>query len=261
MAHSFIQFFQAYFAFKWPNNYLDMTRDKKLENIRALFYRDFSFDNWTNRIKSLLSTESSVLEIGAGSGKGHQNFIDYRSLCDFSLGIDLDPRVLDNPNFHENSNISAYELDQYKDRKFDLILSNMVAEHIDDPDEFIKQQLALMHSNSQSIHQTVSKYYYSSLANYVVSDRVKFWLIEKLGSGRASKDVFPAHYLLNTKKDLLKLANKHGCEIEVERYRAPPGYLRRSYILMLIYVLIDFPLSFLIPAIQPGIIFTIRKID
>ncbi len=234
-------------------------RDTKLENIRRLFYRNYNADMWSEKIKELLNSRKIVLEIGAGSGSGHQSWIDYRSLCEYSLGIDLDPRVLENPNFHETANIGAYELNKYSDRCFDLISSNMVAEHIDNADEFLTQQLALMDVNSVSIHHTASKYYYSSLANYVIPESVKYWLIEKLGSGRPSKDVFPAHYLLNSKSDLMKLAKKHDCEITVERYRAPPGYLRRSYILMLIYTIIDIPLAFLVPAVKPGIVFTISK--
>jgi len=235
------------------------SRDKKLEVIRKLFYREYSSSNWNDRIRKELSPKTKVLEIGAGSGKGYQNWIDYTSICKYSLGIDLDPRVSQNPNFHETSVTSAYQLEQFSETTFDLLLSNMVAEHIDDADKFIEQQLALMGSDSKSIHHTVSKFYYSSLLNYVIPESVKYWLIEKLGSGRPSKDVFPALYKLNSKRMLRALSKRHGCEIEIERYRSPPGYLRRSYILMMVYVIIDLPVTLLFPAMKPGLIFTIKK--
>lgn len=234
-------------------------RSKKLEKVTKIFYPSFDEHHWNKRIAGMTEPNMRVLEIGAGSGDGFQYRFPFAGKCKYSLGIDLDPRVMENDNFSETRVASAYQLDPTDIGKFDLIVSNFVAEHIDDSDMFVGKQLALLEDGGVAIHHTVSRFYYTSLLNLVFTDSMKDWLILNLGSGRPSEDIFPAFYLLNDARQLSLVAKNNNCDISIERYRIPPGYLRRSTILMMLYTIIDWPLSKIFPAIQAGLIFKITK--
>ena len=234
-------------------------RARRLAHVSRVFYPDYDPDHWERRVERLVGERDRVLEIGAGSGEGHQYRVMLAGRPGGSLGIDLDPRVLDNPNFDETAVLSAYDLDAATHGTFDVVLSNYVAEHIDDPLRFLERQVALMNDGGRGVHHTVSRFYYASLVNVMVPEGVKHWLIRHLGSGRLSEDVFPAHYLLNDAGALRRLADATGCDIAVERYRVSPGYLRRSTVLMVLYSLVDIPLSALFPALKAGLVFTVTK--
>lgn len=237
-----------------------MQKDHKLRAIESIFYRGFDENAWFDSILRRVRPDSRVLDIGAGSGEGLQNHLSTRGRCAHSVGIDLDPRVMGNPYYDETRQMSAYDLAGSFDQKFDLIYSTMVAEHIDDADRFIEAQLSVLKPNGIMIHHTVSKYFYTSLLNHIVSEKTKNYLISRLGSGRSPEDIFPAHYLLNSAVDLKALARRHNLNLTVSRYSASPGYLRRSYVLMLLYVIADKPLSTVLPAIKPGLIFTMQRL-
>ena len=55
----------------------------------------------------------------------------------------------------------------------------MVAEHIDDGRKFITNQLSVLTNDGILLHSTVSKYYWTSIINDKVPERLKNWLINK----------------------------------------------------------------------------------
>jgi SAM-dependent methyltransferase len=235
-----------------------MKRDEKLELVRKIFYPRQQQNLWFHALTELCGEESVILEIGSGSGIGKQNALYPR--VKQIVGIDLDERVLDNPNLNIAKNISAYEIDsELADYEFDLIYSHMVAEHIDDSRRFLSSQLALLKPGGRILHSTVSKYYWTSLINDLVPERLKFWLIEHLGAGRKQQDVFPAHYQLNSEGQIKRLCKELNVSYQVLREDEAPGYLRRSMFLMLVYTAIHKPLQFLIPPLRPIFVFIIEK--
>ena len=235
-----------------------MHRDKKLELIKNIFFRSSIEDFWFHVLKSYAQPHFEVLEIGSGSGKGKQNTL-YPTVRKI-VGLDLDERVLRNPFLDESYNMNAYEIGtKLADTKFDIIYSHMAAEHIDDGLRFISTQLNALNDGGVLIHSTVSKYYWTSLINDLVPESVKHWLIRKLGSGRAAEDVFPAHYELNSTHQIEKICSGCNAEYKILRQDEPPGYVRRSILLMLLYTLLHKPLQFLIPSIRPTFIFVVSK--
>lgn len=236
-----------------------MNRDLKLSIIHKLFYKNTIKDLWFKIITEQVKEHYTVLEIGSGSGRGKQNK-NYPN-CKKIIGIDLDSRVLKNPYLNESYNINAYEIDKEfkKNTKFDLIYSNMVAEHIENAEKFITTQISSLNPNGSIIHSTVSKYYWTSILNNFVSKRFKNFLIKKLGSGRNPEDIFPTYYKLNCRKDVLKICNKYSLDVKFFHQDEPPGYLRRSIILMVVYTIIHKPLQYFFLALRPTFIFKIQK--
>jgi 2-polyprenyl-3-methyl-5-hydroxy-6-metoxy-1,4-benzoquinol methylase len=235
-----------------------MDRDQKLELIRRIFYAKQKEDAWFGVLTELCNEDSTILEIGSGSGTGNQNRLYPRART--IVGIDLDKRVLQNPNLDFAKNISAYAIDEnLAEFQFDLIYSHMVAEHIDDAERFLASQLSLLKPGGKILHSTVSKYYWTSLINDFVPEKLKYWLIENLGAGRKQEDVFPVHYKLNSKNQIEKLCKDLDVNYQIFREDEAPGYLRRSIFLMLVYTLVHKPLQFLMPALRAKFFFIIEK--
>jgi SAM-dependent methyltransferase len=233
--------------------------DEKLEDVRKWFYPGTDSNAWFEQVSQLTKPDMQICEIGSGSGKGLQNQLYPKAA--FTFGIDLDERVLHNRHLDEAAAGSAYNLPALaKGKMFDLIYSHFVAEHIDDAEKFIGAQLACLKPDGTILHSTVSKHYWSSLVNNFVPERLKNGLIAKLGSGRPPEDIFPAHYRLNTERDIRKLARKFRLSYSVVFLDQAPGYLRRSMALMLIYTAIHKPLQALFPALRPTFIFSFRRL-
>lgn len=86
------------------------------------FYPNFS-NNWDDqlfreRILIEIRAEFTVLDLGAGAGI--ISFMDFRGLAKKICGIDLDPRVVDNPFLDEGKVADANQI-PYPDNSFDLI--------------------------------------------------------------------------------------------------------------------------------------------
>ena len=238
---------------------MGMSRDEKLAMVRDWFYPGTSFEAWFSGVSKHVTPEMEVCEIGSGSGKGFQN--QQYPKARFVFGLDLDPRVLENPFLQKAALGSAYDLPTLSEgRKFDFIYSHMVVEHIDDPLRFIGAQVQCLKENGTVFHSTASKYYWSSLINNLVPDHIKDMLIAKLGSGRTSKDTFPAFYKLNCEADVAKVAKALDLSYTINRSDQAPGYLRRSVILMLVYTVIHKPLQYVFPALRPTLIYTFKKL-
>lgn len=235
-----------------------MNRNKKLELVRKIFWPNATLNLWYEILKDFTQPHFEILEIGSGSGRGIQNQL-YPNVANI-FGLDLDERVLSNPHLNKAFNISAYEIEEkFKNVKFDIIYSHMVAEHIRDSNRFISTQLNCLKDGGILIHSTVSKYYWTSLLNYIVPVSLKNWLIRTLGSGRESDDIFPAHYQLNSEKQILEVCLKLNASYRIIRQDEPPGYLSRSFILMIIYTMVQKPLAIIFPSLRPTFIFLISK--
>lgn len=218
-----------------------------------------SDDFWFEIINQYVGKESVVLEIGSGSGIHPQNTL--RPQCAHLTGVDFDKRVLSNSNLDK-----AYALEPSQEltdilggKRFDVIYSHMVAEHIEDPKKFVAQQLALLSEGGVIIHSTVSSYSIVSILNRVLPERLKHFLIEKLGSGRTGSDVFPAYYQLNSEAQLDILKQEFGLNIFSIYYDTGSGYFAQVPLLGLIYGVVQKVLCLGVEKMNGRLIFIIWK--
>lgn len=237
-----------------------MNRDKKLKLIRRIFYSSTSETAWFEILVRYCQPDHSVCEIGSGSGDGSQNKL-YPNVSSIT-GVDVDERVLTN-KFLTKAHVGPAEklFEIVSGETFDVIYSHMTAEHIENPANFIEQQIACLKKGGIIFHSTVSKFYWTSIINDFVPESIKNCLISAIGSGRNSDEIFPAFYKLNTKYDIRALAKTYNLECEIIRSDQAPGYLRRSFILMLIYTIIHRPIQFILPQLRPTFIFILRRAE
>lgn len=189
-------------------------------------YRDYR-DNWDDwlfrdRILAALTPEAVVLDLGAGAGIVPQ--MDMRGHAARICGIDLDPRVLENPYLDDGRIADAGHI-PYDDATFDLIFSDNVFEHLDDPAAVLRECARVLKPGGRVLFKTPNKrHYMPTIARMTPHSFHGF--VNRL-RGRATVDTFPTRYRANTVGAVRRLAAATGFAVEgAELVEGRPEYLR-----------------------------------
>lgn len=212
--------------------------DTFVRKIDKTFYADFE-DNWDDslfrqRILEVLSPDAVVLDMGAGAGivqqmnlKGHAGRI---------CGLDLDPRVKQNPMLDEGEVGDAAHI-PWPDATFDIVFADNVVEHLPDPSRAFTEVGRVLKPGGIFLFKTPNKWHYMPLIARLTPHR--FHQFFNRLRGRAAVDTFPTRYLANSRGDVIKLAGIAGFNVrKIERIEGRPEYLRMTwatYLLGLFY--------------------------
>lgn len=193
------------------------------------WYKGFS-NNWDdllfrNKILQHIQSSSEILDLGAGAGiVSHMNF---KGLASRVCGVDLDPRVVDNPFLDEGRISDAGEI-PYGSACFDLVFSDNVFEHLDHPEVVFREVSRVLKPGGLFLFKTPNKWHYMpTIARFTPHAFHQF--VNRL-RGRDSVDTFPTRYRANTKNDIDKLASLTGFVVEsLDRIEGRPEYLRITW--------------------------------
>lgn len=164
-----------------------------------------------NRIHALMPETGTIVEYGAGRGRGAENPLPYfRQLLDLRakgrrvIGIDIDPAVETNPLLDE-----AYVFDGRRSPlaagRADMIVSDYVIEHVDDPAAFAAEIDRLLKPGGWFCARTVNALSVVALMATLVPNVLHASILRRAQVGRKAEDVFPPRYRLNT----LSAVRKH----------------------------------------------------
>lgn len=185
-------------------------------------------DAWDNRIfreltLKYLTKQDTLLDIGAGRGAlPEMNFKGQAAYC---VGVDPDEVVKTNPYVQEAHVGFGHEMPFLASERFDVVVSNNVLEHIDDPDDFFTEVARVMKKGGIFITKTPNLYHYMP----TISRLTPFAFHDFYGRliGRPSHDTFPTFYRANTKQKQKYYAKKAGFQIEsMQILEGRPEYLR-----------------------------------
>ena len=193
------------------------------------WYSEFA-KNWDDllfreRILTNIKPDSVALDLGAGAGIVAQ--MNFKGLAKKVCGVDLDPRVVENSMLDEGRVSDAGEI-PYGDALFDVVFSDNVFEHLDEPLAVYKEVARVLKPGGVLLFKTPNKWHYMpTVARMTPHGFHQF--VNRL-RGRAEIDTFPTRYRTNTKGDIQRLAAAAGFTVErVERIEGRPEYLRMTW--------------------------------
>lgn len=185
--------------------------------------------NWDDclfrdRILAALNGTSTLLDLGAGAGIVTQ--MNFRGLGPRVCGIDLDPRVVDNP-FLDEGLVSDGALIPYADETFDLVFSDNVLEHLEFPETVFAEVSRVLKPGGLFLFKTPNKYHYMPLIASVTP--MSFHQLVNKWRGRGEVDIFPTRYRANCVRDIKRLAaGARFTPLKLELIERRPEYLRFS---------------------------------
>lgn len=186
-------------------------------------------DNWDDalfrdRILSALQPQHVVLDLGAGAGIVQQ--MDFRGYAARICGVDLDPRVVENPLLDEGRVADAGRI-PYPDGTFDVAFADNVMEHVEAVDGVLTEVRRVLKPGGRSLFKTPNRRHYMPL----IARLTPHWFHQFVNRlrGRAVVDTFPTRYRANTKEAIHRLADAAGFQVErLERVESRPEYLRMT---------------------------------
>lgn len=185
--------------------------------------------NWDDRlfrerILARLTPDSVVLDLGAGAGIVAE--MDFRGRAARICGVDLDPRVVENPMLDEGKVADGGSI-PYPDASFDLVFADNVVEHLDAPEQVFAEVRRVLKPGGRFLFKTPNKTHYMPLIARMTPHKFHQFINRK--RGRQESDTFPTRYRANTLGDARKAAHASGLEvIGIERIEGRPEYLRIS---------------------------------
>jgi SAM-dependent methyltransferase len=237
-------------------------QERMPERVRRMWLRYYPEpvgEHFRGLLDQNISEFDQVLEIGAGSGKNHQNHFHLRGKVARYVGIDPDPSVLTNPHLDEGRQGTAESL-PFADESFDLVFHYYVAEHFESPLACNREIARVLKPGGVLLFQTPSRFYYACLAAQITPQWFHEFYIQYFGSGRTANEVFPTFYRLNDDRAIAENLLRCGFRCEVEHHGLPPGYLRFSRLSFLVGVLYERTVERKIPALRATIVVKARKL-
>jgi SAM-dependent methyltransferase len=152
--------------------------------------------------------------------------MDFRGLGARICGVDLDPRVADNPMLDEGRVADAGGI-PYGDDAFEVVFSDNVLEHLDDPLGVLREVRRVLKPGGVFLFKTPNKHHYMPAIARLTPHRFHE-LVNRI-RGRAASDTFPTRYRANTRADILRLSEAAGFVVDsLERIEGRPEYLRMT---------------------------------
>ncbi len=186
--------------------------------------------NWDDqlfreRILTHIRPDSVVLDLGAGAGIVSQ--MNFRGLPTQMCGVDLDPRVVDNP-FLDEGRLANAEGIPYDDCRFDVVFSDNVLEHLEDPLQVFREVTRVLKPGGVFLFKTPNKWHYMPTLARLSTHRFHRY-VNRL-RGRAEADTFPTRYRANTCKDVTRISTEAGLIVQsLDLIEGRPEYLRMAW--------------------------------
>jgi SAM-dependent methyltransferase len=194
-----------------------------IEELDRRYYPDYVDEHarFDALIRRYLRPGASVLDAGAGRGVMYP--YDYRRVVGRMAGADTDPAVLENTNLTDAAVADLSHL-PYEDGTFDLVFSKYVFEHLDRPQDVMRELRRVMKPGGHLLIHTPNRWHYVAMLATLTPTRFHSWFNAK--RGRVSADTFPTRYRANDRRSFERLGSRTGFRvIEVSLLETKPDYL------------------------------------
>jgi len=161
------------------------------------------------RVNALLRPNMTVVDLGAGRGQFLEDACTYRRNLQYLkgkvhkvIGIDVDLAVAENAAIDEYFVVAPGAPLPLEDRSIDLIVSDWVLEHVDNPISFSAEILRVLKPGGWFCARTPNKWGMVGIAARFIPNNRHVGFLRRLQPHRQEKDVFPVRYRLNTRSDV-----------------------------------------------------------
>jgi len=191
-----------------------------------------SADSWDTKLQFLdlvhtyVGESSCVLDLGAGSGWNPRYDTRLKGRCRQSVGLDLDPRIADNPRL-DGAVLGDICTVPLADDTFDVVFSVMVLEHLPDPARCAAEVWRILKPGGHFLVITPNVCHYVALASRLTPHWFHRWFARKMWA--AEREAFPTYYQVNTLRSFPRPFEAAGFEtVEVRAVEPLPNYLSFS---------------------------------
>ena len=166
-------------------------------------------NTYRNLVSALIRPGMTVLHAGCGWDR-NEITRPWRESCRI-IGVDLDERVA--ARFHSEFHRCSLTALPFPDAMFDLVVSEYVWEHLDDPDCAFREIARTLTPGGMLVVLTPCKWSYKGLAAWLLPFRFHIWM-GNLRYGRGHElDMYPTRFRCNTQRTFRMYSDKHGFAI------------------------------------------------
>jgi ubiquinone/menaquinone biosynthesis C-methylase UbiE len=185
---------------------------------------------WNERIYyelvSQYTRDRRWLDLGCGRGTDEQVLLSIRRCMGerVHVGVDIEMRSL-RDSVERNRVCANVESLPFASGSFDLVTSNMVFEHLDDPIAALKEAHRVLDDRGILVIHTACSRHYMLMAGRLLSSvlpRETYRDLVASYTERKKEDIFPTRYRVNTEKKLSAAASEAGFRECVVRYLETP---------------------------------------
>ncbi len=137
--------------------------------------------------------------------------------CRLVVGVDCVREALDRHSSIKPRVAADIEQLPFASASFDLVSANMVLEHVADAPRLLADVSRVLRAGGTFIFHTPNRWFYQILLTLWVPQRWRQRAASVL-ERRATDDVFPTHYRVNTPPTIRAVAAATGFEIEAMRF-------------------------------------------
>lgn len=212
-------------------------------------------------VRSLCHSGMRVLDFGAGRGAWvHEDPSPYRRhLRDLRtrgarvVAADVDEAVKENACSDEQVLLTEGGPLPFRDDEFDLVVSDFVFEHIDDPATVSAELRRVTKSGGWICARTANRYGYVTWASRLVPNRQHRAALRRIQPSRKEIDVFPVVYRLNSVRQVR--SHFPNCDVHYYRDSGEPAYHFNRTALYRMFLILH---NLLPDVLNTGIAFFIR---
>jgi ubiquinone/menaquinone biosynthesis C-methylase UbiE len=191
------------------------------KNIQKIIVPDLrnSQYHYRDELRELLDPKNLWLDLGCG----RQLFPDWMpnlkniqknmfARCQYYIGIDYDLASLHDNKLTKSKIFGNIEKLPIRSGSMDVVSSNMVVEHVKDPDNLFLEVKRVLKSDGVFIFHTANLLNYGTFLSKLIPQGIKNRIIKYL-ENRDDEDVFPTYYRINTPSKIVHFGRKFGFEI------------------------------------------------
>jgi len=192
-----------------------------VNSLKRLQYKQKdSFTQFDEKVCSLLQANYYVLDVGCG----RVTRAAIKGSCQMAVGVDADQRVCSNLGVDSivHGNTSSLP---FKDNTFDLAMSWMVVEHLDNPQECFAELRRVCKKDATVVVVTPNVFHYANLIVKLTPYRFHEWFTKHILKG-SFEESFPTRYRANSPRRLAGMMRKAGFKVlEMRCIDEGPVYL------------------------------------